>query len=107
MAAKELKSGEACPSCGGELKPARTLSADEYRKVYDRENPGVLPYNTDTASPEQRAELGDLYTCGSCGYKTRFPASGGHDAAGSGGHNHTTGTPAAGGRARSGPSPAA
>lgn len=49
---KELHPGDPCPACGGELKPA----------------------THDTASDEQRAELGDLHACTSCRYKTRFKA---------------------------------
>lgn len=71
---KELKRGDACPSCDGELRPARVLSDEEFRLVYDRENPMAVPPHTDTANARQRAELGELHICALCGYKTRFPA---------------------------------
>jgi hypothetical protein len=32
----------------------------------------MLAPGMDTASPDQRAELGALHSCGACGYKTRF-----------------------------------
>jgi len=70
---KELKRGDACPSCDGELRPARVLSDDEHRRLYDRENPMAVPPHTDTANARQRAELGELHICALCGYKTRFP----------------------------------
>lgn len=59
-----------CPNCGGVLAAARVPSDKDHAKAFDRENPGTLPEGSDTASPEQRAELGDLYRC-ACGYKTR------------------------------------
>jgi len=49
---------------------ARVPTDKEYAKAFDRENPGTLPEGSDTASPEQRAELGALYRCG-CGYAHR------------------------------------
>jgi rRNA maturation endonuclease Nob1 len=67
-----LKAGDACPACGGELKPARVASDADYSKAFDRENPVTLPPGTDTASPEQRAELGALHRCSTCGYQARF-----------------------------------
>ena len=71
---KELKRGDKCPADGGELKPAYVPSDDEWKKAFDRENPIALPPRADTASPEQRKELGELFRCNSCGYTTRFPA---------------------------------
>ncbi len=72
MEPKVLKRGDACPACGGTLRPARVPSDDEYRKAFDRENPIALPPGSDTASPDQRADLGQLFRCQSCGYQHRF-----------------------------------
>ena len=71
---KELKRGDPCPSCDGELRPARVMADEDYRLVYDRENPMAVPPHSDTANARQRAELGELHICALCGYKTRFPA---------------------------------
>lgn len=73
MEAKELSKGDACPRCGGEFAAVRIPTATEYAKAFDRENPGSLPEGCDTASPDFRAEHGDLYRC-ACGYQTRFVA---------------------------------
>lgn len=73
MEPKHLKRGDACPRCGAhEWRAARIPTDAEYAKAFDRENSGSLPDGCDTASPAQRADLGDLYRCGSCGYQTRF-----------------------------------
>lgn len=69
----KTKTPDPCPRCGGVLVPARVPSDKEYAKAFDRENPGTLPEGSDTASPEQRAQLGALYRCG-CGYVARFGA---------------------------------
>jgi rRNA maturation protein Nop10 len=68
----ELKRGDACPSCGGELKAARVPTPEQFAKSQDRENPVSLLPGMDTATPEQRADLGDLFRCPECGYNTRF-----------------------------------
>ncbi len=70
--AKELKAGDACPNCTGELKPAPVPTDEQYAKAQDRENPIALARQFDTASPAQRAELGALHRCVSCGYTARF-----------------------------------
>lgn len=75
MRSIELKRGDACPNCGGVLQAARALTADEYRRTFDREQPLPVPSGVDTASPEQREELGDLFTCARCGYKARFAST--------------------------------
>jgi predicted RNA-binding Zn-ribbon protein involved in translation (DUF1610 family) len=71
----KTKTPLSCPNCGGTPVAVRVPSDKEYAKAFDKENPGMLPANSDTASPEQRAELGALYRCG-CGYVTRVATDG-------------------------------
>src|SRR5262249_37028831 len=73
MPGKELKRGDACPNCAGELRAAVVPTADQRRLAEDREVRQPLPYGADTASEQQRDELGELFVCDRCGYKTRFP----------------------------------
>jgi hypothetical protein len=77
--AKELNRGDACPTCGGELQPAYVPTDKEFARFSDRENPGHLPMGADTANPDQRADLGELFRCARCSYATRFPAEEQHD----------------------------
>lgn len=71
-----MKATDPCPRCAGALTPVRIPTDAEYAKAFDRENPGLLPEFSDTASPAQRAGLGDLHRCDTCGYQTRIkPAS--------------------------------
>jgi ssDNA-binding Zn-finger/Zn-ribbon topoisomerase 1 len=72
---KELKRGDPCPTCGGKLVKAPVPTEEQWRKATDRENPQALPPGLDNATPEQRAELGELHRCERCGYSTRFPAT--------------------------------
>lgn len=71
---KELQRGDACPTCGDDLHAAYVPTDKEFERFHDRENPGHLPFRADTANPDQRAELGELFRCDRCGYQTRFPA---------------------------------
>ena len=71
---KVLKKGDPCPNCGGELKPAPTMTVEQHAKAYDRENPSSMPSHYDTAHPDVRADLGDLFRCATCGYQARFKA---------------------------------
>lgn len=66
------KPGDPCPQCGGAFRAA-TVPTDEQRAAAShRENPTVLPPNTDTATKDDIAELGVLHTCTGCGYRTRL-----------------------------------
>lgn len=69
---KELKRGDKCPRDGGELRAVPVPSDADYQRAFDRENNHGLPEGVDTASPEQRAELGELFKCERCGYQARF-----------------------------------
>lgn len=71
-----MKATDPCPRCAGTLAPVRIPTDAEYAKAFDRENPGMLPEFSDTASPAQRAELGDLHRCDTCGYQTRIKSDG-------------------------------
>lgn len=70
---KELKFGDPCPVNGLPFYPALVPTEAEYKRLADKENPIVLSKWHDTASPEQRAELGALYFEPHSGYKARFP----------------------------------
>lgn len=68
-----LHAGDPCPVCGGTFAPARQLTAAEWLKLYDKENPQPVPPFTDTLHPDQMQALGALFLCQRCDYKTRFP----------------------------------
>lgn len=72
----ELKPGDPCPACGGELKAAPVPSDEQFAKAMDKENPVALPRNYDTASREVRDREGELYRCTDCNYKTRVASKG-------------------------------
>lgn len=74
MEAKALNLGDPCPRCEGSIRPVRVPTAAQYAKAYDKENPTSLPEGCDTASPDFRAEHGDLHRCVLCGYQARFIA---------------------------------
>lgn len=69
----ELKAGDRCPNCGGEFVAAPTPTPEQRQKAGDRENPEQLPPHFDSATDLQREQLGALFKCSSCGYKTRLP----------------------------------
>ena len=64
-----------CPVCGGELVAVPAPTDEQRAAAADRENRVPLPPHVDSATKEQLAELGALYTCASCGYKTRIKAA--------------------------------
>lgn len=67
----EPKADDPCPACGGAFAPARVPTPEQLAASRDRENPIALGDKVDTATAEQRAELGALHICGGCGYQTR------------------------------------
>lgn len=69
----QLKPGDRCPNCGGTFVAAPTPTPEQRQKAADRENPEQLPPHFDSATDAQREELGALFKCNTCGYKTRFP----------------------------------
>lgn len=69
----ELKPGDPCPACSGTLEPAPVPTDDQRAAADDRERRQPLPYRADTATVKQRQQLGALFVCNECGYKTRFP----------------------------------
>ena len=70
--AVQLKKGDACPSCGGAFKEAPVPTDAQRDAAADKENPVPFPPHFDSASKVQRAELGALSRCTSCGYAARF-----------------------------------
>lgn len=68
----EPKIGDKCPQCGGEFVEQPAPSAEQRAAAAHRENPVVLPAFLDPATEQQRAELGALYVCNRCGYRTRM-----------------------------------
>jgi hypothetical protein len=72
MVTKAFTRGDPCTRCGGTMRPLRVPTDEEYRRAFDRESGAGLPEGVDTASPEQRAEFGDLYRCVDCRMDYRF-----------------------------------
>lgn len=71
------RQGDACPQCGGQLVAVPEPTADQRRAAADRENGTPLPAHVDNATEQQRKELGGLYKCAQCGYRTRIRTSSG------------------------------
>src|SRR5436190_23245843 len=68
----EPKIGDTCPQCDGAFRQARIPTDEQRAAAANRENPTMLPPNTDTATTGQLEELGVLHTCRDCGYQTRI-----------------------------------
>ena len=71
---KELKAGDPCPSCGGDLVVDRAqhpdVIIDRHRRV-NPTNPALCAaYERDTR--EKAAASGVIHKCTSCGYQARF-----------------------------------
>lgn len=71
------KAGDPCPQCGGELEPRQQPTAEQRAAAANHENPAVLPPWVDTASEQQVAQLGVLFECTRCHYRTRIKADDG------------------------------
>ena len=61
-----------CPACGSAFRELPAPTAEQRSAAANRENPSALPAGTDNATEAQRAELGALFVCSNCGYKTRI-----------------------------------
>lgn len=92
------KQGDPCPIDGGELVAQRAPTDEERAAAANQDTPLILPGNVDTATKAQRAELGALYQCRSCGYKTRIKDG---DDQGDASRDRSRQAEDAGGRARS------
>jgi hypothetical protein len=66
------KAGEPCPQCGAPFRKATVPTEEQRAAATNRENPTVLPPNSDTATKEQIEKLGVLHTCLGCNYQTRI-----------------------------------
>jgi hypothetical protein len=69
---KPLARGDHCPACDGDFRAAKVPTPAQRDAAARRENAVALPAHYDTATAEDRATLGALFVCASCGYKTRF-----------------------------------
>jgi len=77
------KVGDPSPAGGGELTRYRPATKEEWAAYTHRETPSALPPRVDNATPEQIAELGELWVDEATGYKTRVkPDAGAGDRAG-------------------------
>lgn len=70
------KKGDRCPIDGGELVERRAPTDDERAAAANQDTPMILPATVDNATKKQREELGALYECLSCHYKTRIKDDG-------------------------------
>lgn len=66
------KAGDKCPVDGGTFVHRPQPTDAQRAAAKDRDNPVPLPPFLDSADPAQVHDLGDLYVCGSCGYRTRM-----------------------------------
>jgi hypothetical protein len=74
------KAGDKCPIDGGAFVRRAPATDAQRTAARDRDNPIPLPPFVDSADPVQVHELGELYVCGSCGYRTRIKAEKAPDA---------------------------
>lgn len=66
------KAGDPCPACGGSFSEYREPSPAERAAADDKEKRQPLPARVDSATAADRAELGPLNVCNTCGYQTRI-----------------------------------
>lgn len=76
----EPKAGDPCPNCGADFVEHRAPTDAERKAAEDAEQARPYPARVDNATAEQRAELGALYECTGCGYRTRIKADDDDDA---------------------------
>jgi hypothetical protein len=77
------KVGDPSPAGGGALVHYRPATKAEWAAFTHRETPSALPPRVDNASPEQIAELGELWVDEQTGYKARVkPDAGAGDRSG-------------------------
>lgn len=67
-----LKLGDPCPHCGTPFAEVPQPTPEQRSAATRRDDPIALPATVDTATPEQRAELGALFVCPRCGYRARL-----------------------------------
>jgi predicted RNA-binding Zn-ribbon protein involved in translation (DUF1610 family) len=73
----ELKAGDPCPNCGGQLAPnprqsSERLIANHRAVAHDSR----VTQDYERRVREKVAEHGELYSCTTCGYMARFKAAG-------------------------------
>jgi hypothetical protein len=77
--ATELKAGDPCPSCGGEMVVDRAQHPDvaiEHHRKVNPTNPAVcVAYERDTR--DKAAASGVIHACRSCRYQARFAEASG------------------------------
>lgn len=66
------KAGDPCPACGGKFSEYREPTAAERAAADDKERRQPFPARVDSATEADRAELGALNVCDTCGYQTRI-----------------------------------
>lgn len=70
----DLKPGDPCPACGGELRKAPQPTPEMRAHAASRDDSSYrpIPGHYDTASLEHVEEHGELSRCRECGYQARF-----------------------------------
>jgi hypothetical protein len=66
------KQGDPCPNCDSDFMLIPAPSDAQRAAAKDRDNPVPLPPFVDSADPTQIDELGELYECARCHYRTRI-----------------------------------
>jgi hypothetical protein len=76
------KVGDKCPVDGGDFAKRAQPTDAQRAASKDRDNPVPLPPFVDSADPAQVHELGELYVCRTCGYRTRMKGEPANDTRG-------------------------
>lgn len=70
---KELKLGDRCPNCGGEMKPDPKHDSERLIKNHQAVAHDSRAHETYARSVRTKTEdEGVIYTCGTCGYSARL-----------------------------------